>query len=177
MLMQLSNKIRYMVIGALIVPCFGRIALHNTGHEHEYYRFLVPLFIGAVAGYLIGLMKDRWMALNDDLIQTNADLEAKIRAQKETEAALQESEARYRSLFDNNHSAMLLVHPETAAIVDANPAAVAYYGWAREVFRQKRLTEFTPLVRDEIRDIMASAKREEQQRFIAAQTLASGERR
>ncbi|WP_176958325.1 PAS domain-containing sensor histidine kinase [Mariprofundus sp. KV] len=42
-----------------IVPLFGRIALHGTGHEDEIFRFLVPMMVGGVAGFLIGLAKDR----------------------------------------------------------------------------------------------------------------------
>ena len=48
------------------------------------------------------------------------------------EAALRESEERYRSLFEDNHAVMLLIDPQSGAIVDANPAACAWYGWTRE---------------------------------------------
>ncbi|MCK5664731.1 MAG: PAS domain S-box protein, partial [Thiotrichaceae bacterium] len=49
-----------------------------------------------------------------------------------TENALRESEERYKSLFKNNHSVMLLIDPDNADIVDANPAAISYYGWSHE---------------------------------------------
>jgi PAS domain-containing protein len=48
---------------------------------------------------------------------------------------LRESEAIYRGIFLNEHSAMLLVDPATGAIVDANPAAVTFYGHPRETLR------------------------------------------
>ncbi len=51
------------------------------------------------------------------------------------EEALRESEARYRTLFEENHSVMLLIHRETGDIFDANPAAAAFYGWTREQLR------------------------------------------
>ena len=47
-------------------------------------------------------------------------------------AALVEQEARYRSMFEDNRSVMLLVDPETGAIVDANAAAEQFYGWPRD---------------------------------------------
>jgi PAS domain S-box-containing protein len=48
---------------------------------------------------------------------------------------LEESESRYQSLFEDNHAVMLLIDPETEVIVDANPAASAFYGWPRERLR------------------------------------------
>ncbi len=43
---------------------------------------------------------------------------------------LEASEARYRSLFKNNHAVMLVTDPEDGRIVDANPAAARFYGWS-----------------------------------------------
>ncbi|MRR37060.1 PAS domain S-box protein, partial [bacterium] len=51
-----------------------------------------------------------------------------ITEEQRTLAALRESEARYRSLFTGNHAIMLLIDPDDGSIVDANPAACAYYG-------------------------------------------------
>jgi len=45
----ITNKFKFAVFGAVIVPCFGRLALHGSGHEHDYYRYLIPIFIGALA--------------------------------------------------------------------------------------------------------------------------------
>jgi two-component system, cell cycle sensor histidine kinase and response regulator CckA len=41
---------------------------------------------------------------------------------------LEASEARYRSLFKNNHAVMLVTDPGDGRIVDANPAASRFYG-------------------------------------------------
>jgi diguanylate cyclase (GGDEF)-like protein/PAS domain S-box-containing protein len=54
------------------------------------------------------------------------------------ETALREREAQYRSLFEDNGAAMLLVDPVTREIVDANAAASAFYGFSRD-----RLTTMT----------------------------------
>jgi PAS domain S-box-containing protein len=61
-----------------------------------------------------------------------------ITSRKQVERDLRESEEQYRSLFKNNHSVMLLVDPETANIVDANPAAVSFYGWSYETLTRKK---------------------------------------
>ena len=41
-------------------------------------------------------------------------------------------DARFRSVFENNHTVMLIVDPESRAVLEANPAAAAFYGWSRE---------------------------------------------
>jgi PAS domain S-box-containing protein len=58
-----------------------------------------------------------------------------------TDQRLRESEERYRSLFVQNHTIMLLIAPETGEIVDANPAASAYYQWSSDKLRTLRVHE------------------------------------
>ena len=53
------------------------------------------------------------------------------------------SEASYRLLFDASHDAVLVCDIETLEIVDANPAAVAMYGWTREQLTGLRATDLS----------------------------------
>ena len=53
----------------------------------------------------------------------------------QVEESLAESEQRFRSMFERHDAAMLLVDPEPGAIVDANPAAAAFYGYSGEDLR------------------------------------------
>jgi PAS domain S-box-containing protein len=46
--------------------------------------------------------------------------------------ALEDSEARFRHLFEANRSVMLLTRPEDGRIVSANMTAARYYGYSRE---------------------------------------------
>jgi len=52
-----------------------------------------------------------------------------ITERKLAERALQESEERFRSLFEDHSAIMIVLDPETGAIVDANRAAADFYGW------------------------------------------------
>ena len=87
---------------------------------------------------------------------------------------LQESEMRYQSLFENNHAVMLLVDPDSGAVLDANPSACAYYGWSRETMRQKRMQEINTLSPEAVRLAMEAARSRRNTRFTFRHRLADG---
>ena len=89
--------------------------------------------------------------------------------------ALQESEERYRSLFQNNHAVMLLIDPETADVVDANPAACAYYGYTRQELTVMKMTEINTLEIEQIRSEMRQACSGQKQQFYFKHRLAGGD--
>ncbi len=63
----IPDKIKYSVCCAILFPVIARINFHNTGLEYDYYRYIAPLLIGGIVGFLIGLMKDRWVKINSNL--------------------------------------------------------------------------------------------------------------
>ena len=97
-----------------------------------------------------------------------------ISAETQATVALRESEARYRSLFQNNHAVMLLIDPEHGYIVDANPAAVRYYGWRLEQLRSMRISDINTLDPDSIAVEMGRATAEHRSHFFFSHRLASG---
>ncbi|MBM4287133.1 MAG: PAS domain S-box protein [Deltaproteobacteria bacterium] len=102
-------------------------------------------------------------------------LQEDITERKQAEAALQESEARYRSLFQNNHAVMLLIDPDTGDIIDANPAACAYYGFSQEELTAKKISEINTLTQPQIQAAMQAVKLEERRHFFFQHRLAGGE--
>jgi PAS domain S-box-containing protein len=98
-----------------------------------------------------------------------------ITSRKQVEKNLRESEEQYRSLFQNNHSVMLLVDPKTADIVDANPAAVSFYGWSYEALTSKKIFNINTLTKEQVFDEMEKAKMEQRKQFYFQHCLASGE--
>ncbi len=96
-------------------------------------------------------------------------------AQIKTYRTLEKSKARYRSLFSNNHSVMLLLDPESGKIIDSNPAACRFYGYSRETLQQMSIFEINQLPPDEIRAEMQRAYTEEHCHFYFQHRLASGE--
>ena len=98
-----------------------------------------------------------------------------ITERKKAEKALRESEEQYRSLFKNNHSVMLLIDPETAEIVDANPAAVSFYGWDYETLTRKKVFNINTLTEEQVFDEIKKAKMEQRKQFYFRHCLANGE--
>jgi len=88
--------------------------------------------------------------------------------------ALLESEARYRSLFENSHSVMLLIDPDDGAIVDANPAAAFFYGWTRAELCHKRIGEINTMPPDAVQAEMNRARQAQRNHFFFQHRLADG---
>ncbi|MBF0634880.1 MAG: PAS domain S-box protein, partial [Nitrospinae bacterium] len=88
--------------------------------------------------------------------------------------ALRESEERYRSLFENNHAVMLVINPDDGNIVEANPAAVAYYGWSREELKLKKISDINTLTPDQIHAEMELAHAEKRSHFFFKHLRADG---
>ena len=88
---------------------------------------------------------------------------------------LRRSEERYRSIFQNNHATMLLIDPETAEIVDANPAACRYYGHTLAQLKGMKITDINTLTREQVFQEMELAKIERRNQFMCSHRLANGE--
>ncbi len=93
---------------------------------------------------------------------------------KRTEEALREGEERYRSLFNNNHSIMLLIDPENADIVDANQAATEFYGWRHEELIGKKMTDINTLTNEQVFQEIERAKKEQRRQFYFSHRLSNG---
>ncbi|WP_317065640.1 PAS domain S-box protein [Methanoculleus caldifontis] len=97
-----------------------------------------------------------------------------ITARKQAEEELAESEERFRSIFNTSHAVMLIIDPETGAIVDANPAASAYYGHPHEVLVTMRIDEINTLTQEEILQKIRRAEAGDEWHFSFRHRLADG---
>jgi len=109
------------------------------------------------------------------------ELEKKIQKLEKSESdrtrmenVLRGSEERYRGFFIDNHFVILLIDPENANIVDANPAALSYYGWSFEEITKKKITDINILLNEKIFQKMEGAKKGQQQ-FFFRHCLSNGE--
>lgn len=91
------------------------------------------------------------------------------------ERTLREREELYHTLFEDNHAVMLLVDPATGTIVDANAAAVGFYGYSRERLMLMRISDLEALPQEEVFDEMRRASAERRSFFRLRHLLGSGE--
>jgi len=97
-----------------------------------------------------------------------------IRASIEQMRKIRETEQRYRVLFENNHTVMLIVDPAEGRIRDVNQAACDFYGWSRETLLQMKLDQINILSPEEVRDEMARAVAEKRKNFHFRHRRADG---
>ena len=123
----------------------------------------------------------RWIAVRGSFSVDNVGSESHvlgvvqdITERKMAESALKESEARFRSLFENHSAPMLIIDPLSGRIVDANPAASAFYGWSKDELRRMSIQEINLLSPDEIRMAMECSRSSRQVQFRFRHRNADG---
>ena len=90
---------------------------------------------------------------------------------------LRESEEQYSALFSNSYSVSLLIDPETGRIVEANDAAVQYYGYPRERLLAMGIYDLNRLPEEKVVNNLVRAKGAKARHFQSVHYLAGGEKR
>ncbi|MGE5313107.1 MAG: PAS domain S-box protein [Acidobacteriota bacterium] len=76
--------------------------------------------------------------------------------------------------FEHHHTVMLIIEPDTGAIIDANAAAIKFYGYRRDVLLSMSIADINQLPPEEVRAQRRRADNEEQTSFVFSHRLASG---
>lgn len=84
------------------------------------------------------------------------------------------TEEKYRNLFNNYHTIMLIIDPSNGNIIDANPAAVQFYGWTHEQMVKMNMMEINNLSQSEIQSRLNMAKNNQSNRFELNHRKADG---
>jgi diguanylate cyclase (GGDEF)-like protein/PAS domain S-box-containing protein len=100
-----------------------------------------------------------------------------VTEQKNNLERLVESEARFRSLFEDNDSMFLLVDIQDGKIIDANWAAARFYGYSRETMQSMTILQLNGMSAAEIAPDLQAALKGTSKSFMRIHTLASGEKR
>ena len=98
-----------------------------------------------------------------------------ITERKRSEAAIRENALLYRSMFSKSNAINLLVDPATGAIVDANAAAAAFYGYPLEQLKTLNIREINTLPQATIQEEMNRAYAETRNYFLFRHRCASGD--
>lgn len=100
-----------------------------------------------------------------------------ITAEHQSKIELIESENRYKSLFYDNKSVMLLINPETSKIVDANNSALEFYGYTHDEITSLNVDDINTLPKEEIDIEMKKAFTQNHLHFHFIHKLKNGGKR
>ena len=86
-------------------------------------------------------------------------------------------DGRFQTAFARHDAVMLLIDPETGEIVDANDAAMTFYGYDASELIGTSIQSINVASDEAVADERSLARREERNYFLFEHELASGERR
>ena len=130
----------------------------------DYSSAWIALFGGTILNLLL-------FGLTLSLLTTRAT------AQRMAERLTQElrvSEASYRNHFVNSAAMMLMIDPAEGALLEANTAAVGFYGYPRERLLTLRISDLNTAAPAEVRQAMAAVMEGRSNRFEFQHRLADG---
>lgn len=130
----------------------------QDGEPRLFRSLVVPIRMGDEVRYILGMNID-------------------ITERRKQEAALRESEDRFRSLFENSSAVMLLIDSETLQIVNANKLASQFYGHSLDQLRSMLISDINILPIADLRVVMARAASKKQLQMRFRHRLANGELR
>jgi PAS domain S-box-containing protein len=87
---------------------------------------------------------------------------------------IRNAEQKYSSLFNNQHLAMIVTDPQNGQLIDANPAAVKFYGWSKDDLLQKNISEINGLTFEQNKSEMEKAKKQKKTVFISKHLKSDG---
>jgi two-component system sensor histidine kinase/response regulator len=114
---------------------------------------------------------------HDEIGQLVGGFNRLLETLSQREAALRDSEMRFRRMFEHNNSVMLLIAPDSGEIVDANEAAARFYGYSTGHLKTMRIDQINVLSPDEIAERRSQAATHKRNIFEFPHRLASGEMR
>ena len=125
--------------------------------------------------HLADQRKNRFPAETVVFIESIAPLVGEAIHRFQVEESLQESEQRFRSMFESHAAVMLLVEPNSGAIQDANSAAAAFYGYTRQRLQTMNINHLNTMPLQFVTAQRKRALRGDQGCFVFPHRLASGE--
>lgn len=80
----------------------------------------------------------------------------------------------FQALFDAHGAVMLLIDPDSGRIVDANPAASAFYGYSRDDLRAMNIDQINTFTPEQVAEERQLAARAGRSYFVFRHHLADG---
>ncbi len=154
---------RLAPVVAIAPILFGWIQLRGEGSHIYDSAFRIAVMMVALTLVLV-------LALWWGALALNRLDEARQRAEK----MRGEAEESYHDQFMRSSVIMFMLDAETGDIVDANRAALAFYGYSREKMLTLNIADINTLPPKKLKDIMSSVKEGKGGRFAFKHRLADG---
>lgn len=145
--------------------------MRALGGEPCSYEHVFPLAEG-----------ERWLQVNyvpsrDQSGQVTGlvTLSYDLTERKQAEEALREAEQRFHSMFERHDAIMLLIDPQSGAIMDANSAAARFYGYSPDELRQMTIDALNTLPPEQIAAERQRALTQQRSYFIFPHRRANDE--
>jgi len=110
----------------------------------------------------------------DGKITNYVALKEDVTKKHEAEAQLTESENRFKSLFYENESILLLFDPSNGNIIEANDAACNFYGYSLPEMLKMSMFEFNTLKNDKLLKLLEKVRDGKKNHFIFQHKLKNG---
>ncbi len=150
---------------------------YPNGHV-ELDRFLsLPIIINNKIVATIGLANKNDDYTEDDISVISIlmsgiwNILEKSQKEKETKELLE----RTQSMFNNHKAIMLIINPDTGKIIDANPAAIDFYGYTKDELISKSVWDLNTLGKNEVQELMHKVINSEQNYFTFSHKLKDGQ--
>jgi PAS domain S-box-containing protein len=88
---------------------------------------------------------------------------------------IEESEKKYRIIFEKNTSVKLAINPQNGKIIEANSAAANFYGYSKEVLLSMNISQINTLPPKKVKEEMQAALAEKRNFFKFQHRLANGD--
>lgn len=139
----------------------GRDVLH---HEFEFRHHDGSIHTGIYSARPINISGE------DCLVFIMQDISERKKAEEE----LKQSRENYKKLFEDHSAVKVTIDPGTGQILDANRAAVEYYGWTHEDMVQKKIWEINTLSSEAMMQRMENIRQNKKMHFETIHRLADG---
>ena len=110
----------------------------------------------------------------EELEQRIRELEKSNSELKRAEEKLRESEALFRNLFEHHSAVQLIIDPDSGNLIDANDAAVAFYGWTKDQLQQMKIQDINIHPPEEIKQKIEKIRTKQQIYFEFHHRLKDG---
>ncbi|MES9967088.1 MAG: sensor domain-containing diguanylate cyclase, partial [Sedimenticola sp.] len=148
--------------------------LSATGLEQELER---DVMLGMLQSGLTLVLLAILFYAHQNSLRHIQELQGEIGDRSIVETALRESEDRYRRLFSENKAVQLIFDSASGDILDANEAAIDYYGYQLEQIKTMSFDKLSADSKAMVHNEVISAKEEERPYYLFRHRLVTGEAR